>query len=132
MVGAKPDDPDPVLVPAGYQVTPWLSRGEGQVDGWIPFRFEFKPRHEIERIEFRLKVKTLPQIPETDTFHGKVDGKWYDFKSGFSDCVQEEPKALTIEVNDKAVLKEVQTGLLRCCLQDDTYLYNAEMIVYYE
>jgi len=132
VIDAKPDNPDPILVPAGYHVTPWSSRSENEVDGWIPFSFEFKPRHEIEKIEFRLLVKTLPQIPETDTFNGKVDGKAYEFKKDFSDCVQKEPKLITIEIRDKSVIREVQTGMLHCCLQDDTYLYNAQMIVYYK
>lgn len=130
-VVAVEDEADAVIVPPQMQVVPWHSREEQREDGWTPFRFDFTPRGKVAKVVFRIKVKSIKNsIPETDTFHGDVGGEWMTFKKDFTDCTDGETEK-TIEVTDEKTLAQVQTGKLRCCLQDDSYLYEADMTVYY-
>ena len=132
------DDPGgPPLVPAGMRVTHWGERSDEGVDGWVPFKFNFSlPAGKIVRADFFLVVRPIGQLIETDTFHC-IDsrGEWKTLYNSFTLHSKDRPSPVKVTITEKThptVIEQLNKGSLRCCVQDDTALFSAQVVLYWE
>ena len=137
MVQATADSPHPVIVPKNMRVTHWGERSEEGVDGWVPFKFAFSPpAGNIVRADFYLVVRPIGQLIETDTFHClDADGKWANLYTSFETLPTSKPTSITVSITEEThptVIRQLASGLLRCCVQDDTALFSGQAVIYWE
>jgi hypothetical protein len=129
------DDPGGVpLIPEGMRVMRFGQRSIDQTDGWVPFRFAFTPPPGgVEDALFVLMVQPIGQLIDTDSFYSLDSlGKGVELYSIFETLPTGKLTPLKVYINAKShpdVIRQLNTGLLRCCLQDDTSLLSALLIV---
>lgn len=133
-VAAQPDQASPALVIPGSQVVGFGDRNESEVDAWIPFKFSFSPPPDgADRATFVLVVRPIGQLVDTDSFHcGDAEGKGVALYRQFASLPTSKPSVVRVTIDRAShpkVMQQLDTGTLRCCVQDDTALFSAKMIV---
>jgi hypothetical protein len=133
-VAAVADSADPSVVSPGAQVVGFGDRKDTEVDAWIPFKFSFSPpAGGIDRAMFVLVVRPIGQLISTDTFHcAGTDRKGLALYNNFASLPTTKQSVVKVPISRAThplIFAQLDTGELRCCVQDDTALFSAMLVI---
>jgi hypothetical protein len=123
----------PPLIPQGMTVSKWGSRTEEEVDGWVPFQFQVPAGTQVSSVGFELTVQPIGQLISTDSFYCLgADDKGVMIYDNFESLplgTQSVAKATIDCQSYPTIFEQIKRGTLRCCVQDDTALFSAQMVL---
>ena len=146
VVFAHEDDMDSNNLASGAVPVAWDEHDEKAVAGPRPFCFEFKPRGEIVKVEFELKVRAFGSDAASDGIYFWAGVDPTILCKDFAPFLKEEGKvaasypsaaqlkanpAATVKETDRALYDRLMTGRLRCAIADQAWLKGANLTVTY-
>ncbi|MEK7469595.1 MAG: hypothetical protein AAB074_19655 [Planctomycetota bacterium] len=146
VVFAHEDDMDSNNLATGAVAVAWDEHDEKSEAGPRPFCFEFKPRGEIVKVEFELKVRAFGSDTASDGIYFWAAADPAILCKDFGAFLKEEGKvsasypsaaqlkanpAATLRETDRALYDRLMTGRLRCAIANQAWLKGANLTVTY-